>query len=75
MGRRNEAGRFPTVVRLDVAVERKVSLLKWEPWLGSGLMPGSAPSTTARAPEIWSQRTGMPSHGSAEPQRPKPISR
>ena len=34
VGARNQAGRFPAMVRLDVAVERQVSLLKWQPWVG-----------------------------------------
>ena len=37
--------------------------------------PARPPAPITRAPEIWSHVTGMPSHGSVEPQRPTPISR
>jgi hypothetical protein len=34
VGARNRAGRFPAVVLLDVAVERRIKVGKWNPWIG-----------------------------------------
>ena len=46
---------------------------KCEPWLRSTFIDGSVASTMALAPPICDHSTGMPSHGSELPQRPKPI--
>jgi hypothetical protein len=34
VGPRNRAGRFPTVAVVDAAVERRIRLFKWRPWMG-----------------------------------------
>lgn len=34
VGARNEAGRLPSVVRIDLALERKIKFWKWTPWVG-----------------------------------------
>ena len=47
---------------------------KWLPWEGAILKSRNPASTIARAPEIWSQATGIPIQGSREPQRPTPMS-
>ncbi|MCL4819873.1 MAG: TonB-dependent receptor [Vicinamibacteria bacterium] len=36
-GARNRAGRFPTATVLDVSVERRVRVRKWQPWVGLGV--------------------------------------
>ncbi len=38
VGPRNESGRFPTVVLLDLALERKIKFWKWTPWVGVKIM-------------------------------------
>ena len=48
---------------------------KCEPWLGSTVMPAMLVSTIDRAPAMLDQSTGIPSHGSELPQRPKPMRR
>src|SRR6185503_9793646 len=45
---------------------------KWLPCDGATLKSLKPVSTITRAPEICSQATGIPSHGSREPQRPTP---
>ena len=46
---------------------------KCEPWDGVTLKSLNPDSTMTQAPAIWSQVTGIPSHGSRLPQRPTPI--
>jgi hypothetical protein len=34
VGRRNELFRFPRMATVDLGVERRVTFMKWKPWIG-----------------------------------------
>jgi hypothetical protein len=66
VGPRNAAGRFPTSAMLELSVERRFRVARWEPWLGLALLNAlnaDAPSevqTNLSAPDYGSFYNGVP---------------
>jgi hypothetical protein len=38
VGSRNQAGRFPTSALLEISIERRFRIARWEPWLGLAVL-------------------------------------